>query len=126
LPTHALKIAIILAALDWKNSGPPDIEVPHLARAIQITESWRASLHRAIVYADQGKYGRIRKRITDLLIKDPISGVSLREICKGMRDQEPQDITKTLEGMVSAGDLVLVSKGPGPKGGRPTDVYKRA
>ena len=124
LPTHALKIATILTALDWNRSDPPIIEIPHFMRAIQITETWRASVHRAIENIEKSTHEQLSVRITTLLSKDVTSGVTFRDICRGMRDIQPQEINKALDGMLSAGDIVRMPKLSGQKGGRSTEVYK--
>lgn len=51
LPTMALKVALLLAALDWAShggGGEPVITLGHYARAQWITERWRASAHRLL------------------------------------------------------------------------------
>jgi hypothetical protein len=125
-PTHVLKVATILAALDWEHGGAPIIELPHLSRAIQIIESWRESVHRAIVSIDKNNYEQICLRITNQLSKDGSAGTTFRDICRGMRDVTPQEITKALEGLIFSGDIIQVPKKSGIKGGRSTEIYKIA
>ncbi|HUV88180.1 MAG TPA: DUF3987 domain-containing protein [Anaerolineae bacterium] len=50
LPTHALKVALALAALDWASGDrdAPRIEIGHWARGQQVVEGWRASAHRCL------------------------------------------------------------------------------
>jgi hypothetical protein len=68
LPAQALKIALILAALDWGcgHQQEPRLTLPHYARAQGIAERWRASAHRLLdmlsnreVAAEFGKEDRI-------------------------------------------------------------------
>lgn len=68
LPAQALKIALILAALDWGcgDQQEPRLTLPHYARAQGIAERWRASAHRLLdmlsnreVAAEFGKEDRI-------------------------------------------------------------------
>jgi len=72
LPAQALKIALILAALDWGcgNQQEPRLTLPHYARAQGIAERWRASAHRLLdmlsnrdVAAEYGKEDRILRVI---------------------------------------------------------------
>lgn len=68
LPAQALKIALVLAALDWGcgDQQEPRLTLPHYARAQGIAERWRASAHRLLdmlsnreVAAEFGKEDRI-------------------------------------------------------------------
>jgi hypothetical protein len=72
LPTQALKIALILTALDWGcgSQQEPRLTLPHFARAQGIAERWRASAHRLLdmlsnrdVAAEYGKEDRILRVI---------------------------------------------------------------
>jgi hypothetical protein len=122
LPTQVLKIATILAALDWpEGDEAPSIELPHLARAIEIAEVWRASAHRVLEEADRSGFEGLRRRIVRLLGD---SGCSLRELCKAMRRTKPDELKEILRQMVEAGDVEEFETKPGPKGGRPTTRYR--
>lgn len=80
LPVHALKVAMLLAALDWQSSQTtPTIELPHIVRGIQIAEQWRASLHRTLALASQSNYDRIAQRIIGLLGKH-LDGVKVAKV----------------------------------------------
>lgn len=46
LPEHALKISMLLAALEWNGNGAPVIEKRHWAWAQGFAEQCRASAHR--------------------------------------------------------------------------------
>lgn len=62
MPTHAIKVAMLLAALDWPaDRVAPQIELHHLARAVDIAERWRASAHRALGQATQTEAGTLRE-----------------------------------------------------------------
>jgi hypothetical protein len=122
LPTHALKIAMILAALDWSASDPaPKIELPHLARAIEIAETWRASAHRALDLTTANMSSRVKDRITRLLAKYP--NMTERDLVKSLKDIDQNELHLALVEMVEIGDVVEVDAGPGAKGGRPTKRY---
>ena len=54
LPTQALKVAIILAALDWQSSGDIRIDLAHMRHALRIVERWRISAHRTLRLAEAG------------------------------------------------------------------------
>jgi hypothetical protein len=126
-PTHVLKIAIILAALDWEHGNAPVIEMPHLARAIRIVETWRESVHRAISYTEPSGVEQLWTRIMKTIsTKNNGTGVSLRDIVNNMRDVKTRDIQECLKGMLASGDIVYVPKPLGTRVGRQTMVYKSA
>lgn len=71
-PSQALKVALILAGLDWAagEQGEPQVTLAHYARAQTIVEAWRASAHRLLntlagshVAAEHGKEDRVLQRI---------------------------------------------------------------
>jgi hypothetical protein len=72
LPAQALKVALILAGLDWASSrlAMPQVTLAHYARAQAIVESWRASAHRLLntltgdqVAAEHSREDRVLQRI---------------------------------------------------------------
>jgi hypothetical protein len=121
LPTMALKVAMILAALDWQPETPCKIELPHLARALEITEAWRASAHRAIETANANEVDVIFKRIMRQLAKHP-SGATVRDIYRFIKDKSPAVIEAALGEMVLAG-LIEESEPEQGKRGRPVKRF---
>jgi hypothetical protein len=106
LPTQALKVAMILSALDWDNQPAPRIEISHISRAIEITESWRESAHRAIVTASEAETGRTFQRITRLVAKyEGEKGATLRDIYKAMKDKKPSEVEFAIQDMLRVGLL---------------------
>jgi hypothetical protein len=72
LPAQALKVALILAGLDWASHklAFPQVTLAHYARAQAIVESWRASAHRLLntlaggqVAAEHSREDRVLHRI---------------------------------------------------------------
>lgn len=126
LPSQVLKIAIILAALDWRSGEAPRVELPHLARAIQTAEAWRRSAHRTLTQANMDEIDRLQRRILSQVQKVEPSGCTIREIYKGMADKKPSEIEMTVFEMVTAGYLEEVESKSGKKGGRPTKRYRLA
>jgi hypothetical protein len=125
LPTQALKVAMILAALDWKeNTGAPVIEMPQLARGIMIAETWRASVHRALATASETDFTRTAERVLKVIAKyTPSGGASMREICRDMRDKRPGDIQVAVGELELAGLIQMAERPEKPGRGRPTDRY---
>lgn len=121
IPTHALKVAMILAALDWKEGQACRIELSHLARSMAICESWRASIHRAMTGALSTNYDQLRRRILRQIAKVQ-GGATFREIYRGMQDKTPGEIEMTLSEMMLAGEIEKLAPEPGRRG-RPAERY---
>ena len=114
---------MILAAFDWKPGTTPVIELPHLARAMEITESWRESAHRTLAQMAASRFDRLQERVIRQVGRQEPKGASLRDVYRGMRDQEPNEIESCIEQLVKVGMLEVERDATGPKGGRPTDRY---
>lgn len=125
LPVMALKVAMILAALDWSSEDVPRVRMPHLARAIQITEQWRASAHRAIVGSEDQEFDTLKQRILKQVSKHEPNGATMRDICRGMQDKRPGEIQEATEEMVTGGYVEVVPSKAGQRG-RPTMRYRAA
>jgi len=125
LPVLAIKVAMILAAMDWAqgNGGEVRVELPHLSRALRIAERWRISAHRAILSANEQAADRVATRIMYQVSRLAPEGPSMRDLCKAMKDVKPFRIKAALDELVLAGELSLVERIIGPRGGRPTDRY---
>lgn len=123
LPTQVIKVAMILAALDWQEEPAPVIQDYHLAHAIAICEKWRASAHRVLVMVEQNEFNALQKRVIKQLSKNP-KGVTLRNLYKAMSDRTPNEIEDALRQLVKAGMIEEVEQPTGPKGGKPTVKYK--
>lgn len=126
LPTQALKIAMILASLDWRDTETPVIEMPQMARAIMVAEGWRSSAHRAVSLVTTNEFNRMQQRILRQVGQHGSEGATLREIYRGMQDKTPAEIQEALDQMVRIGLLEKVVVKPGSKGGRPAERYRIA
>jgi len=124
LPTHALKVAMLLAALDWTgNETTPKIETRHMIRALTIAETWRASYHRAITETSETEFNRTAERVIKAISNCGPGGASQREICRANRDKRPADISLAIDEMLTAGMIEEIRTDPSSKGGRPTVRY---
>jgi hypothetical protein len=121
-PTTVLKVAILLAALDWDGNGTPVIMMQHMERAIQFVDVCRLSVHRALETISSAKSDGIKTRIFGLLQKHP-AGLSLRDICRNMRDRSESDLNSALHDLLRRRDVIIVKKASGKNGGRPTDIF---
>jgi hypothetical protein len=123
LPTQALKVGMLLAAMDWsKEAASPVIELPHMTRAIETAETWRASYHRALQLTTTSEHDRVSNRVIRIVAKEGNKGVSLRTLKRSLKDLEPQRIQEVLEQMVTMSELEAVEKG-NPNGGRKSLRY---
>ncbi|MBN1964584.1 MAG: DUF3987 domain-containing protein [Anaerolineae bacterium] len=89
LHVQALKVAIILAALDWialsnRRQNKPVVHAAHWYRAQQIVETWRASAHRLLHDLGDSEEARLEMRILRLLAGQP-NGLSVRSIYRTLR-----------------------------------------
>lgn len=89
LHVQALKVAIILAALDWielgeRRQGRPVVRAAHWYRAQTIVETWRASAHRLLHDLGESEEARLETRIVKLLLGNP-GGLSVRDIYRALR-----------------------------------------
>lgn len=123
LPTLVLKVATILAALDWTEGKAPQIELRHLARAITICEECRASAHRVLTMITETTHDRLSARILGQLGKFGKKGATLRDVYRGMHNVDRHQIEGLLGQMVKAGEVESVEpERAGP--GRPTVRYR--
>ncbi|MCC7210006.1 MAG: DUF3987 domain-containing protein [Anaerolineae bacterium] len=87
LHVQALKIAILLAAMDWADEGGegrPAVHPAHWFRAQQIAETWRASAHRLLRDIGESEESRLETRIVKLLRAQP-NGLSTRSIYRALK-----------------------------------------
>ena len=124
LPEQALKVSMILAALDWPGyQTPPKLELPHLARAMTICEDWRESAHRALATLTVTEFDRLRVRILQQINRRLPQGATFRELTRAMRDKTPNEIMEALQQMLDSSDIEEAKSKTG-KRGRPTVRYK--
>lgn len=122
LPTQALKIATILAALDWTDTVVPQIELPHLSRAIEIAETWRESAHRALISARRDDADALRDRLLQTIARFHPKGATRRDLSRAIRDRKPTELDRALLELIKAGEVE--STGVESTGGRPTERYR--
>ena len=119
-PVHCLKIAVILAALDWNEGKAPVIEMNHLGRAMQICETWRTSVHRSRQLANESAFDKLQQRVLYQIGRREPKGASLNELWKAMKDCEPEEIERVLNTLVK---LEEVEPEQTTGRGRPTTRY---
>ena len=117
LPVQALKVAMILSAMDWPDEwAAPTIEISHMTRAIEIAEEWRVSVHRALTIAGQSQGDNIRKRIIRQLGRAGSEGATRRDLSRNLKDTRPEAILSALEALVQVGEVETRDhEGMGPR-----------
>jgi hypothetical protein len=125
LHIQALKIAILLAALDWADEGcqgRPVVALAHWYRAQQIAESWRASAHRLLYELGESEELRLEDRVLRLLRVHP-DGLSARSLYRALRTTH-RPMMEALSALEQDGHVervpVPVSGRPGPR----TDLFR--
>ena len=122
LPVHALKVATLLAAADWEGATPR-IELPHITRALLLTEEWRASLHRVLELANQESGDRLRQLLIYQISRADPLGATMRDLLKACgRRFKVFEIEHALEELLLGGDIISTENG-NPRGGPKTNRY---
>ena len=115
LHVQALKVAILLAAMDWaedETSSRPVIEPAHWYRAQLITESWRASAHRLLADLVENEEARLENRILGLM-RGQQSEVTIREIYRALRSTR-KPVVEALKALEADGVVIQVEAPPKP------------
>jgi len=122
LPVTALKVAMILAVLDWPEADPtPRIEMRHMHRALLITESWRASVHRVLNLAMSAAEDKLTQQVIQRLQSQP-EGMTFRDLYKVMKHIKPSQIETVLNNLVLRGEIREIEY-QNPRGGPKTKHY---
>jgi hypothetical protein len=126
LHVQALKVAIILAALDWISLGErrqnrPLVRAAHWYRAQQMVESWRASAPRLLHDLGESEEARLEIRILKLLSSYP-QGLSVRDIYRTLRSPR-KPVSEALKALELDGQVVPDIAASGERG-RPSEHYR--
>lgn len=116
-PTLALKVAMIVAALDWAmgDEREPRVTLAHWARAQLITERWRESAHRLLETLSRNvEENGMEDRVIRLLAKADSNGLTIREVYRVLHCTRNQ-MEPIFSGLVRDG---LAERISGPKAER--------
>jgi hypothetical protein len=117
-----LKVALSIAAIDWADTKSPrklpTITLGVWARAQQIAESWRLSMHRLMKAVDTGEDARTESRVLNHLTRYP-AGETLRDLTRrtGMKRVAIQD---ALQSLIAAGCVRVTAE---KKRGQDVQLY---
>jgi hypothetical protein len=101
--THAIKVALLLAAMDAApDTGEVVVEARHFARAQALVERWREILHR--LWGEQGATAEtdLMKRIQRYLKRAGVAGLTLRDLCQLLHAAK-RDVEDALDMLRRAG-----------------------
>jgi hypothetical protein len=102
--TKLIKVAMLLAVMD-ADELPVTVELAHLARAQQIVEGWRASLHRVWNTNAETSEARLTRRVSDRL-KATKQGMTCHQLTRLLRSNT-KETTEALVALEKAGQVVM-------------------
>lgn len=125
LHVQAIKVAILLAALDWADgddaSPRPKVTAAHWYRAQGIAEDWRASAHRLLADLGENEEGRLENRILGLL-RACGGSATVRDIYRALRSPR-KTVLEALKALEDDGRVVRVQNAYSGRG-RPPEKYE--
>lgn len=124
LHVQAIKVAILLAALDWADDDAtcarPKVAAAHWYRAQQMTEEWRASAHRLLADLGENEEGRLENRVLGFL--RVCGGVAtVRDIYRALRSPR-KPVIEALRALEEDGCIERVELPPKP--GMKSEAYR--
>lgn len=121
-----LKVAMLLALADHAERGwvgNPRVLGGHWAKAQQIGETWRYSLHQILAVTQQPEESRAQDAILKLLDRKP-DGLTRRDMLRLTNIKTAKVLDTALELLLESGQLMSQQKTSSAVGGRPTYVYQ--
>ncbi len=126
LHVQAIKVAILLAALDWADADDaaprPKVTAAHWYRAQQLTEEWRASAHRLLADLGENEEARLENRIIGLL-KTAGGVATVRDLYRALRSPR-KPVVEALKALEQDGQVQRVELPPKP--GVRSEAYRLA
>lgn len=124
LHVQAIKVATLLAAMDWADEDGglphPKVTAAHWYRAQQIVEDWRASAHRLLADLGENEEGRLENRILSFL--RACGGVAtVRDIYRALRSPR-KPVIEALRALEEDGCIERVEIPPKP--GVKSEAYR--
>ncbi len=125
LHVQAIKVAILLAAMDWSDEDGglphPKVTAAHWYRAQQIVEDWRASAHRLLADLGENEEGRLENRVLSLL-KACGGSATVRDLYRALRSPR-KTVLETLKALEDDGRVIRVQNAYSGRG-RPPEKYE--
>jgi len=109
LPAKGLKIAILLAALEWaektERGEGPTIEFRHWCRGQELAEAWRASAHRLLAAITKSEIDTTAERVRGIVGRANSQGITMRKIKRRMQDRSARHVERAVQDLVGKGAL---------------------
>jgi hypothetical protein len=125
LHVQAIKVAILLAAMDWSDDDGglphPKVTAAHWYRAQQIVEDWRASAHRLLADLGENEEGRLENRLLSLL-RACGGSATVRDLYRTLRSPR-KTVLETLKALEDDGRVIRVQNTYSGRG-RPPEKYE--
>ncbi|MBI1256411.1 MAG: DUF3987 domain-containing protein [Chloroflexi bacterium] len=122
--TIALKLALIVAIMDWADGGTqpaPRVSEAHWTKGQLLAESYRASVHRLVDELSIGLDVKNEEKVLDFIGRTSERPPSAREILRGAGIKTRKEVDATLTALLGDGAIDAVER---RTAGRPTTVYK--
>jgi hypothetical protein len=128
-PVLTLKLALILAVMDWAEDGArgaPRISLAHWARAQILAEQYRASAHRLLAELNVSQDVKNEQKILDFITRaQSDKPPTKREIHRGTGIKNRKEAYAAVEALLESG-AISESERSNSHGGRPTRGYEVA
>ncbi|MFQ3673923.1 MAG: DUF3987 domain-containing protein [Aggregatilineales bacterium] len=124
LHVQAIKVAMLLAALDWADDDGelpyPQVTAAHWSRAQQIVEDWRASAHWLLADLGENEEGRLEAQVLGLL-RACGGSATVRDIYRTLRSPR-KAVLEALKALEDDGRVLRV-RNTYSRRGRPPEKY---
>lgn len=124
--TIALKLALILAIMDWadaREQGSPRINEAHWVRGQMLAETYRASVHRLIDELSIEQDVKNEQKVLDFIARSAERPPSAREILRSSGVKSRKELDSTLAALLSDRVIEGIER-RGQGAGRPTQAYQ--
>jgi len=115
-----LKVAQLLAAMDWASEGTPTaapvVTDLHMARAQGIAESWRASAHRLLAEVSISQDKRDDERVLRYLKRQRGTATTEYRIWRGSGVSKAKDAAAAIKRLYEAGEIMKANTPSGREG----------
>lgn len=119
--TMALKLALILAIMDWTDEGQqntPRITTAHWARGQMLAEEYRASVHRLLDELSIGIDVKNEKKVLDFIARNGERPPSARDILRGAGVKSRKEVDATLAALIDDGVIEIAERKTGGRSAR--------
>ena len=119
--TMALKLALILAIMDWTDEGLPNaprITTAHWARGQLLAEEYRASVHRLLDELSIGVDVKNEKKVLDFIARNGERPPSARDILRSAGVKSRKEVDATLAALIEDGVIEIAERKTGGRSAR--------